>query len=125
MQIYGYRLSLWAEHLGTLDNYFMEPETLGCIESVNKIAEENWRKYKTEAFTPLQGHLLKYPIKVDANGKVECLDEQETFPDVKVLGSIKSPTISVEVLGSIEFPTISVKVSGSISVDIDLSLLTT
>ena len=92
----------------------MEPETLGCIESVNKIAEENWRKYKTEDFKPLQGHLLKYPIKVDANGKVECLDEQETFPDV-----------NVKVLGSIEFPTISVKVSGSISVDIDLSLLTT
>uniref|UniRef100_A0A7N2MZD6 phospholipase D n=1 Tax=Quercus lobata TaxID=97700 RepID=A0A7N2MZD6_QUELO len=44
-QIYGYRMSLWAEHLGTLDDYFMKPETLGCIESVNKIAEENWRKY--------------------------------------------------------------------------------
>uniref|UniRef100_A0A7N2MZN3 phospholipase D n=1 Tax=Quercus lobata TaxID=97700 RepID=A0A7N2MZN3_QUELO len=113
-QIYGYRMSLWAEHLGTLDDYFMEPETLGCIESVNKIAEENWRKYKTEDFTLLQGHLLKYPIKVDANGKVECLDEQETFPD-----------INVKVLGSVDVPTISVKVLGSISVDIDLSLLTT
>lgn len=115
MQIHGYRMSLWAEHLGTLDDYFMEPETLGCIESVNKIAEENWRKYKTEDFTPLQGHLLKYPIKVNANGKVECLDEQETFPDV-----------NVKVLGrSIEVPTVSVKVLGSLAVDIDLSLLTT
>ncbi|GMY28163.1 phospholipase D delta-like [Fagus crenata] len=88
-QIYGYRMSLWAEHLGMLDDCFKEPENLACVKSVNRIAEDNWGKYMAEDFTPLQGHLLKYPVLVDANGKVGPLPGQETFPDVggKVLGS--------------------------------------
>jgi phospholipase D1/2 len=89
LQIYGYRMSLWAEHLGMLDDCFKEPENLACVKSVNRIAEDNWGKYMAEDFTPLQGHLLKYPVLVDANGKVGPLPGQETFPDVggKVLGS--------------------------------------
>uniref|UniRef100_A0A2N9G445 phospholipase D n=1 Tax=Fagus sylvatica TaxID=28930 RepID=A0A2N9G445_FAGSY len=90
-QIYGFRMSLWAEHLGILDidDCFKEPKDLACIKSVNKIAEDNWRKYTAKDFTPLQGHLLKYPIQVDTNGEVGCLPEQGTFPDgtVAVLGS--------------------------------------
>lgn len=82
-------MSLWAEHLGMLDDYFKEPENLDCVKSVNQIAEDNWRNFTAEDFTPLQGHLLRYPIQVDANGKVGPLPGQETFPDVggKVLGS--------------------------------------
>ncbi|KAG6704722.1 hypothetical protein I3842_07G146600 [Carya illinoinensis] len=88
-QVYGYRMSLWAEHLGKLDDCFKEPQNLACVNSVNKIAEDNWKKYTAESFTPLQGHLLKYPVQVDANGKVGPLPGQESFPDVggKVLGS--------------------------------------
>ncbi|KAF5739316.1 Phospholipase D isoform 1 [Tripterygium wilfordii] len=88
-QVYGYRMSLWAEHMGMVDNLFKEPETLDCIKTVNKIAEDNWRRFTEEEFTSLQGHLLKYPIQVDANGKVSPLPGQETFPDVggKVLGA--------------------------------------
>jgi len=88
-QVYGYRMSLWAEHLGKLDDCFKEPQDLACVNSVNKIAEDNWKKYTAESFTPLQGHLLKYPVQVDANGKVGPLPGQESFPDVggKVLGS--------------------------------------
>lgn len=72
-----------------LDDYFKEPENLDCVKSVNQIAEDNWRNFTAEDFTPLQGHLLRYPIQVDANGKVGPLPGQETFPDVggKVLGS--------------------------------------
>ncbi|KAE8654065.1 putative phospholipase d delta [Hibiscus syriacus] len=40
---------------------------------------ENWLRYTSDAFKPLQGHLLKYPIAVD-NGKVSHLPGQETFP---------------------------------------------
>ncbi|KAI9395493.1 hypothetical protein POPTR_005G246000v4 [Populus trichocarpa] len=88
-QVYGYRMSLWAEHLGLVDNLFKEPGSLDCVKSVNKIAEDNWKKFTAEDFTLLQGHLLKYPVEVDGNGKVSPLPGQETFPDVggKVLGA--------------------------------------
>lgn len=88
-QIYGYRMSLWAEHMEKVDDLFKEPESLDCVKAVNNIAEENWKSYTSEAFTQLQGHLLKYPIEVDSNGKVSHLPGQETFPDVggKILGT--------------------------------------
>ncbi|KAI8012900.1 Phospholipase D delta [Camellia lanceoleosa] len=88
-QVYGYRMSLRAEHLGKLNKCFKEPESLVCVDSVNKIAEDNWKKFTREEYTPLQGHLLKYPVKIDGNGKVIGLPGQENFPDVggKVLGA--------------------------------------
>ncbi|KAJ6411952.1 hypothetical protein OIU84_005089 [Salix udensis] len=56
---------------------------------VPNIAEDNWKRFTAEDFTLLQGHLLKYPVEVDSNGKVSPLPGQETFPDVggKVLGA--------------------------------------
>uniref|UniRef100_A0A1D1XJH3 Phospholipase D n=1 Tax=Anthurium amnicola TaxID=1678845 RepID=A0A1D1XJH3_9ARAE len=88
-QVYGYRMSLWAEHLGLVNDSFKEPHMLECVRSVNEIAESNWGKFTSEEVTTLQGHILKYPIKVDADGKVEPIPGQEEFPDVggKVLGS--------------------------------------
>lgn len=82
-------MSLWAEHLGMVDGRFKEPESLDCVKFVNKIAEDNWRSFTEEAFTPLQGHLLKYPVEVERNGKEKPLPGFETFPDVggKVVGS--------------------------------------
>ncbi|XP_050241649.1 phospholipase D delta-like isoform X3 [Quercus robur] len=87
-QVYGYRMSLWAEHLGKVDTCFKEPESLECVNTVNGIAKENWKRYTDKDFTPLQGHLLKYPVQVDKDGKVSPLPGQENFPDVggKVLG---------------------------------------
>ncbi|GKV42898.1 hypothetical protein SLEP1_g50258 [Rubroshorea leprosula] len=87
-QVYGYRMSLWAEHMGKIDDLFNEPESLNCVRRVNEIAEENWKRYIAETFTELQGHLLKYPVKVDENGIVSALPGHESFPDVggKVLG---------------------------------------
>ena len=64
-------MSLWAEHLGTLHDFFKEPKDLDCVKSVNKIAVDNWSKYKAEDFTPSQEHLLKCPIQVNDNGKIE------------------------------------------------------
>ena len=89
LQVYGYRMSLWAEHLGLVDSLFDEPESLDCVKTVNKIAEDNWRRFTEEEFTPLQGFLLKYPLEVDKNGKVSPLPGQESFPDVggKVMGA--------------------------------------
>ncbi|PON49953.1 Phospholipase D [Parasponia andersonii] len=88
-QIYGYRMSLWSEHLGMLDASFEEPESIESVRKVNEIAEENWKRFTSEEFTLLQGHLLKYPIQVDDDGKVGPLPGYENFPDVggKVLGA--------------------------------------
>ncbi|GKU89251.1 hypothetical protein SLEP1_g3415 [Rubroshorea leprosula] len=88
-QVYGYRNSLWAEHLGTMNSHFRVPESQECIRTVNEIATINWEKFTAADFTPMQGHLLKYPIHVDKNGKVGPLPGYEKFPDVggKVLGT--------------------------------------
>ncbi|CAN4083496.1 unnamed protein product [Withania somnifera] len=93
-QIYGYRMSLWAEHLGRIEECFEEPEALTCVRRVNEVAEDNWTSYTAENFTQLQGHLLKYPIHVGADGKIGPLPGYENFPDIggKVLGN-HAPTI--------------------------------
>lgn len=91
-QIYGYRMSLWAEHLGMLESIFHEPESLDCVKAVNLVAEENWARFTAESFTTLQGHLLKYPVKIDKDGTVGPLPGFETFPDVggKIVGVYSS-----------------------------------
>lgn len=94
MQIYGYRKSLWAEHLGMLENSFEEAGTVECVKRVNEIAVENWNRFTNDEFRTLQGHLLKYPVEVDGDGNVNPLPGHENFPDVggRVLGA-HSPTI--------------------------------
>ncbi|KAG2696577.1 hypothetical protein I3760_07G063800 [Carya illinoinensis] len=88
-QVYGYRMSLWSEHLAVKDTCFEEPESLKCVKIVNEIAGDNWSRFSTAEFTPLKGHLLQYPIIVDADGTVGPLPGYENFPDVggRVLGS--------------------------------------
>lgn len=87
-------MSLWAEHLGTVENCFNEPETLECVSKVNEIADENWKTYTSNDLKILQGHLLKYPVEVDIDGNVNPLPGHENFPDLggRVLGA-HSPTI--------------------------------
>ncbi|KAJ3680471.1 hypothetical protein LUZ60_016749 [Juncus effusus] len=88
-QVYGYRKSLWAEHLGELNSKFETPETLECVKYVNQIANDNWFRYTAESNVSLKGHLMKYPVRVDSNGSVGSLPRFENFPDVggKVLGA--------------------------------------
>lgn len=88
-QVYGYRMSLWAEHLGMVDDRFKDPSSLDCVRFVNQIAEENWQRYTAEEMTTLKGHILKYPINVEADGSIGPLPDQECFPDVggKILGA--------------------------------------
>ncbi|XP_073119175.1 phospholipase D delta-like isoform X2 [Henckelia pumila] len=88
-QIYGYRMSLWSEHLGKVENCFEEPQSLECVKMVNEVASDNWNRYTRDEFTHLQGHLLKYPMEVDADGGLNPLSEHENFPDVggRVLGT--------------------------------------
>ncbi|KAL8211186.1 hypothetical protein R6Q57_005623 [Mikania cordata] len=88
-QVYGYRLSLWAEQLGVLQKCYKDPETLECVIKVNNIAEDNWKRYTANKHTTLEGHLLRYPLQIDSDGNVNSLPGFENFPDVggKILGS--------------------------------------
>lgn len=87
-QVYGYRMSLWAEHLGHIESCFLDPESIECVRRVNALAEGYWTQFVAEEITDMNGHLLKYPIQVDANGNVGPLQGYEHFPDVggKILG---------------------------------------
>ncbi|KAM6553827.1 hypothetical protein CsatB_014589 [Cannabis sativa] len=89
-QVYGYRMSLWAEHLGELEDCFREPQSLECIKRVNKIAKSNWKAYVAEKYKKkMIGHLMQYPIEINKDGNVSSLQHYESFPDVggKVLGT--------------------------------------
>lgn len=55
---------------------------------VNNVADENWEQFiADEPYKKMQGHLLRYPISVGVDGRVESL--LQTFPDVggKITGS--------------------------------------
>ena len=41
-QIHGFQMALWYEHLGMLDNSFLHPESVECVQKVNQIT----RKYE-------------------------------------------------------------------------------
>jgi len=89
-QIHGFRMSLWYEHTGLLDNLFLNPENVECIRKVNKIAERYWDLYSSESLErDLPGHLLMYPVGVTNDGEVTELPGTEFFPDTKarVLGT--------------------------------------
>uniref|UniRef100_A0A5B7C1P5 Phospholipase D C-terminal domain-containing protein n=1 Tax=Davidia involucrata TaxID=16924 RepID=A0A5B7C1P5_DAVIN len=88
-QVYGYRMSLWAEHLGILKDSFREPQTLECIKHVNKIARHNWDAFVAEENKEMRGHLMQYPVQISRSGKVSPLPHYESFPDVggKILGA--------------------------------------
>ncbi|KAL6495445.1 Phospholipase D beta 1 [Orobanche gracilis] len=88
-QIYGYRMSLWAEHLGFLEECFTRPESLECVRRVRSMGEANWEQFASCEVSEMSGHLLKYPVDVDRTGKVKSLSGCETFPDVggNIIGS--------------------------------------
>ncbi|KAL2932081.1 Phospholipase D gamma 1 [Bienertia sinuspersici] len=88
-QIYGYRMSLWAEHLGIIEGCFTYPESVECVRRVRILGEQNWRQFAAEEVTEMKDHLLKYPLKVDRWGRVSPLPGYEKFPDLggKVMGT--------------------------------------
>ncbi|KAJ8637596.1 hypothetical protein MRB53_011863 [Persea americana] len=89
-QIHGFRMALWYEHLGMLDDSFLQPQSVECVQKVNKIADKYWDLYVSETLDhDLPGHLLSYPIGVTNDGDVTELPGTEFFPDTKarVLGT--------------------------------------
>ncbi|KAL3348969.1 hypothetical protein AABB24_022234 [Solanum stoloniferum] len=88
-QIHGYRMSLWAEHLGVVEDCFRQPESLECVRRVRSMGEYNWKQFASDEVTEMRGHLLKYPIEVARKGKVKNLTGCANFPDVggNIIGS--------------------------------------
>lgn len=82
LQVYGYRMSLWAEHIGGIEEYFERPESLECVRNIRLLSEKNWQQFAAEEATTMKGHLLKYPVVVDRTGKVKPIPGCESFPDV-------------------------------------------
>ncbi|XP_042496640.1 LOW QUALITY PROTEIN: phospholipase D beta 1-like [Macadamia integrifolia] len=79
-QVYGYRMSLWAEHIGGLEECFKHPGSLECVRKVRSLGEQNWRQFAADEVTEMKGHLLKYPVEVDPRGNVKPLRGCESFP---------------------------------------------
>ncbi|KAF5453331.1 hypothetical protein F2P56_028240 [Juglans regia] len=88
-QIYGYRMSLWAEHIGGTEDCFRQPESIECVRRVRTLGEKNWKQFAADEVTEMRSHLLKYPVEVDRKGKVRPLPGSESFPDVggNIVGS--------------------------------------
>ncbi|CAI9113994.1 OLC1v1037458C4 [Oldenlandia corymbosa var. corymbosa] len=89
-QIHGFRMSLWYEHLGMLDDCFLRPESEECVTKVNQMADKYWDLYASESLErDLPGHLLRYPVGIASEGDITELPGMEFFPDTKarVLGT--------------------------------------
>lgn len=82
-------MSLWAEHTGTIEDCFLEPESLECVKRVRSMGEMNWKQFASDDISEMRGHLLKYPVEVDRKGKVKPIPKCETFPDAggNIVGS--------------------------------------
>ncbi|XP_072977809.1 phospholipase D alpha 1-like [Typha angustifolia] len=85
--IHGYRMSLWYEHFVShcedLSRVVLEPESLGCVRAVRKVAEDLWEKFVGNDVIDLPGHLLPFPIRVSASGELSELPDDGLFPDTK------------------------------------------
>jgi phospholipase D1/2 len=88
-QIHGFRMALWFEHMGVIDNTFLYPWSLECVRKVNQRSNELWDLFVGEHIINLPGHLLTYPIGVSQDGLVSELPGFTFFPDTtaRVLGT--------------------------------------
>ncbi|KAK1409061.1 hypothetical protein QVD17_41341 [Tagetes erecta] len=93
-QIFGYRMSLWAEHIGELEKCFEQAQSLECVRRVRCLGDQNWKQYAGEEVTDMTAHLLKYPVEVDRKGQVKPLRGCQNFPDVG--GSVVGSFVSVQ-----------------------------
>ncbi|KAK1281825.1 Phospholipase D alpha 1 [Acorus calamus] len=89
-QIHAFRMALWYEHLGMIDDVFLNPNNVECVQKVNRVADKYWDLYSSETLEQdLPGHLLSYPVAVTNEGLITELPGTEHFPDTKarILGA--------------------------------------
>ncbi|RDY09502.1 Phospholipase D alpha 4, partial [Mucuna pruriens] len=84
--IQAYRMSLWYEHTVGVDELFLEPERLECVERMRSIGDEMWEIYSSEEIVDMEGvHLVTYPVRVTQEGYVKDLTDGVHFPDTNSL----------------------------------------
>ena len=44
-QIHGFRMALWYEHLGAVDDAFTRPDSLECVRKVTAMGDRYWDLY--------------------------------------------------------------------------------
>ncbi|GAQ78336.1 phospholipase D [Klebsormidium nitens] len=88
-QVYGFRTSLWAEHLGHLFEEYKTPESVECVRKVNAAVDANWQVFAAEEITEMTAHLMAFPVQVNQDGSIQELPGTEEFPDTggRILGT--------------------------------------
>ena len=88
-KVSGFRRALWVEHMNAVEEVFLNPGSLECVQRVREIADSNWDVYTGEEAADTQGHLLSYPLSFNDDGTVTPKEGAENFPDTKapVVGS--------------------------------------
>ncbi|EEF34982.1 phospholipase D alpha 4 [Ricinus communis] len=83
--IQAYRMSLWYEHTGLVEETLLQPQSLECVGKIYSLGEAMWKIYSGEEVTDMEGvHLVNYPINVTKDGLVEDIDDGNgNFPDTK------------------------------------------
>lgn len=88
--VHCFRMSLWAEHIGFLDNAFLAPWQPACMRKVREKGLGNWNLYIADSprgNEDLPGHLMLFPYNVDAHGTVVSSAEHiPDFPKIPVRG---------------------------------------
>jgi len=79
--VHQFRMSLWANHFMFVDPTFTYPGTYECISKVKAMANENWKSYMGPVGSVTIGKVISYPLKIEADGAIDTLDEAPTFPD--------------------------------------------
>ncbi|ROT66238.1 uncharacterized protein [Penaeus vannamei] len=87
--VHHFRMALWAEHLGSVEDVHLDPGSLDCMRAVNEMADSNWSAYVADEPCKIEGHLMRYPVEVGQDGSVTALEGSENFPDTEapVLGA--------------------------------------
>ncbi|XP_010262168.1 PREDICTED: phospholipase D alpha 4 [Nelumbo nucifera] len=81
--IHAYRMSLWYEHTGRIEESFLEAHSLDCVRRINAIGEEMWNIYSGNEIIDMKGvHLVNYPVTVLSDGSVlDLVEGGGLFPD--------------------------------------------
>lgn len=90
--VYGFRMSMWFEHLALREEVFNKPWTKECMKRVTELATQYWEEYsRPEPITDMKGHLLRYPYVIKEDGMLGYVPGFECFPDTngRVLGAEK------------------------------------
>jgi phospholipase D1/2 len=83
-QVHCFRMSLWGEHLGQLNDTFLLPWSRACMRLVRDMSYHNWLAYTVPAAeqtnVDMHGHLMLFPYEVALDGTVTA--RVETIPDI-------------------------------------------